>query len=132
MPEYGRFRVPGGTYCFTPNALERRTDMRMRPIEALRGLCGGLGRNGLFTSMLGWVCRITSMAYSRWREDDFSNRMKAIKIRFVPAVEPNERRAAVRVAHCERGISKRNRFIFCSLWVNGFFDSLVSWQMETR
>jgi putative transposase len=37
-------------------------------------------------------------------DDNFSNRIKAIKIRFVRVVEPNERRSSVRIARGERGI----------------------------
>lgn len=38
---------------------------------------------------------------------DYANRIKAIKIRFVRAVPPDERRSAVRVAKGERGIWQR-------------------------
>lgn len=38
---------------------------------------------------------------------DYSNRIKAIKIRFVRAVAPQERRSAVRIAKGERGIWQR-------------------------
>lgn len=31
-----RFRVPGGTYFFTSNLLERRLDLLVRDIDALR------------------------------------------------------------------------------------------------
>jgi len=36
MPDYRRFRVPGGTYFFTINLLERRADLLVRHIDALR------------------------------------------------------------------------------------------------
>ncbi len=36
MPDYRRYRVPGGTYFFTINLLERRADLLVRHIEALR------------------------------------------------------------------------------------------------
>ena len=36
MPDYRRYRVPGGTYFFTINLLERRSDLLIRHIEALR------------------------------------------------------------------------------------------------
>ena len=35
MPDYRRYRVPGGTY-FTINLLERRADLLVRHIEPLR------------------------------------------------------------------------------------------------
>ena len=36
MPDYRRFRVPGGTYFFTINLLERRSDLLIRNIDVLR------------------------------------------------------------------------------------------------
>jgi len=36
MPDYRRFRVPGGTYFFTVNLLERRLDLLVRHIDLLR------------------------------------------------------------------------------------------------
>ncbi len=37
MPDYRRYRVPGGTYFFTVNLLERRLDTLVRHIDVLRG-----------------------------------------------------------------------------------------------
>ena len=37
MPDYRRYRVPGGTYFFTINLLERRADLLLRHIEPLGG-----------------------------------------------------------------------------------------------
>jgi putative transposase len=36
MPDYRRYRVPGGTYFFTVNLLERRFDLLVRHIDILR------------------------------------------------------------------------------------------------
>jgi putative transposase len=36
MPNYRRYRVPGGTYFFTVNLLERRLDLLVRHIDDLR------------------------------------------------------------------------------------------------
>ena len=36
MTDYRRFRVPGGTYFFTINLLERQSDLLARHIDALR------------------------------------------------------------------------------------------------
>lgn len=36
MPDYRRYRVPGGTYFFTINLLDRRMDLLTRHIESLR------------------------------------------------------------------------------------------------
>jgi putative transposase len=37
MPDYRRNRVPGGTYFFTVNLLDRRSHWLATHIEALRG-----------------------------------------------------------------------------------------------
>jgi len=36
MPDYRRFRVPGGTYFFTVNLLEQRLDTLVQHIDVLR------------------------------------------------------------------------------------------------
>ena len=36
MPDYRRYRVPGGTYFLTINLLERQADLLVRRIEPLR------------------------------------------------------------------------------------------------
>jgi REP-associated tyrosine transposase len=71
--------------------------------------CGALGPSAHFTSTAGWFCRIISIACSPCHPVTItlSNRIKAIKIRFVRAVEPNERRSSVRIARGERGIWQR-------------------------
>jgi putative transposase len=109
MPDYRRYRVPGGTYFFTINLLERRSDLLIRYIEALREAVRRTRAERSF-HIDGWVvlpdhlhCVLTLPP----GDDDFSNRIKAIKIRFVRAVEPNERRSSVRIARGERGIWQR-------------------------
>ena len=109
MPDYRRYRVPGGTYFFTINLLERRSDLLIRHIEALRKAVRRTRAERSF-HIDGWVvlpdhlhCVLTLPP----GDDDFSNRIKAIKIRFVRAVEPNERRSSVRIARGERGIWQR-------------------------
>jgi len=109
MPDYRHYRVPGGTYFFTINLLERRSDLLIRHIEVLREPVRRTRAERSF-HIDGWVvlpdhlhCVLTLPP----GDDDFSNRIKAIKIRFVRAVEPNERRSSVRIARSERGIWQR-------------------------
>jgi putative transposase len=109
MPDYRRYRVAGGTYFFTINLLERRSDLLIRHIEALREAVRRTRAERSF-HIDSWVvlpdhlhCVLTLPP----GDDDFSNRIKAIKIRFVRAVEPNERRSSVRIARGERGIWQR-------------------------
>jgi len=82
MPDYRRYRVPGGTYFFTINLLERRGDLLVRHIEPLREAvkCTRAGRPFHIDA---WVvlrdhmhCVITLPP----GDDDFSNRIKAMKI----------------------------------------------------
>jgi putative transposase len=109
MPDYRRYRVPGGTYFFTINLLDRHSDLLVRHIEALRESVRRTRIERPF-HIDAWVvlpehvhCVITLPP----GDDDFSNRIKAIKIRFVRALEPDEWRSPVRVAKGERGIWQR-------------------------
>ena len=109
MPDYRRVRVPGGTYFFTINLLERRSDLLVRHIDALREAVGRTRRERPFR-IDAWVvlpdhmhCVITLPE----GDDDFSNRIKAIKIRFVRAIPATERRSRARVARGERAIWQR-------------------------
>lgn len=109
MPDYRRYRVPGGTYFFTINLLDRHSDLLVRHIEALRESVRRTRIERPF-HIDAWVvlpehihCVITLPP----GDVDFSNRIKAIKIRFVRALEPDEWRSPVRVAKGERGIWQR-------------------------
>jgi putative transposase len=109
MHDYRRYRVPGGAYFFIVNLLERRTDLLVRPIEALREAVGRARAERPF-HIDGWGvppdhvhCVLTLPP----GDDDFSNRIKALKIRCVRDVAPHERRSSVRVARGERGIWQR-------------------------
>ena len=109
MPDYRRYRIPGGTYLFTVNLLERRTDLLIRYIEVLREAVRRTRVERPF-HIDGWVvlpdhfhCVLTLPP----GDDDFSNRIRAIKIRFVRAIEPSERRSSVRVDRGERGVWQR-------------------------
>ena len=109
MPDYRRYRVPGGTYFFTVNLLERRLDTLVRHIDELREAVR-LTREERPFHIDAWVV-LPDHLHCVWTlppgDDDFSNRWKAIKIRFVRTLPRNERRTAVRVAKGERGIWQR-------------------------
>ena len=109
MTNYRRYRVAGGTYFFTINLLERRSDLLVRHIDALREAVRRTRRERPF-GVDGWVvlpdhmhCVITLPD----GDDDFSNRIKAIKIRFARAIPATERRTRVRAARGERAIWQR-------------------------
>lgn len=101
--------MPGGTYFFTINLLNRRSDLLTQRIEALRESVRRTRIERPF-HIDAWVvlpehihCVITLPP----GDDDFSNRIKAIKIRFVRSIDPSELRSSVRAAKGERGIWQR-------------------------
>lgn len=101
--------MAGGTYLFTVNLLERRLDTLVRHIGALREAVRVTRRERPF-QIDAWVVLPDHM-HCVWTlppgDSDFSNRWKAIKIRFVQALPRTERRSTVRVAKGERGIWQR-------------------------
>ena len=50
MPDYRRYRLPGGTYFFTVNFLERRLDVLIRNIDHLREAVRGMRQRYHFHS----------------------------------------------------------------------------------
>ncbi|MEQ1486678.1 transposase [Methyloglobulus sp.] len=90
MSNYRRYRVPGGTYFFTVNLLERRQDTLVRHIDILREAVRKTRHERPF-HIDAWVV-LPDHLHCVWTlplgDDDFSNRWKAIKIRFVQAL-PN-------------------------------------------
>jgi len=109
MPDYRRCRIPGGTYFFTVNLLERRRDLLVRHVEALRSAVRETRRRAPF-HIDAWVV-LPDHLHCVWTlppgDADFSNRWKAIKIRFARAIPATERRSPVRAARGERGIWQR-------------------------
>ena len=98
--------MPRGAYFFTINLLERRADLLVRHIERLREVVK-CTRADSTVPYRSWVvlpdqmhCVITLPP----GDDDFSNRIKAMKIRFVQALPPTEGRSSIRMAKGQRGI----------------------------
>lgn len=115
MSDYRRFRVPGGTYFFTVNLLERRLDTLVLHIDALREAVRATRRERPF-HIDAWVV-LPDHLHCVWTlpsgDNDFSNRWKAIKIRFVRMLPQTERRSKVRIANGERGIWQRRFWEHC-------------------
>ena len=93
-------------YFFTINLLERRADLLVRHIEPLREAVKCTRADRPF-HIDAWVvlpdhmhCVITLPP----GDDDFANRIEAMKIRFVQALPPTEGRSLIRMAKGERGI----------------------------
>ncbi|HNP50793.1 MAG TPA: transposase [Nitrosomonas nitrosa] len=91
------------------NLLERRLDLLVRHIDKLREAVRATKRDRPF-HIDAWVVLPDHM-HTIWTlppdDDDFSNRWKSIKIRFVQKLPRTERRSKVRVAKGERGIWQR-------------------------
>ena len=84
MPDYRRFRAPGGTDFFSVNLLDTRSDLLVRHIDALRDAVRRTRRQRPFR-IDAWLvlpdhrhCVITLPQ----GDDDFSNRVKA------PSLDP--------------------------------------------
>ncbi len=109
MPDYRRNRVPGGTFFFTVNLLDRRSDLLVRHIEALRNAVRRVRTSAPFR-VDAWVVLPDHM-HCLWSlpEDDadFPGRWRAIKIAFVKSLPACEPRSAAMTSRGERGIWQR-------------------------
>ncbi len=109
MPEYRRNRVPGGTYFFTVNLLERRLSLLTDHIEALRVAVRQTRARQPF-HIDAWVV-LPDHLHCVWTlplgDADYSARWKAIKIAFAKSLPAIESLTPVRRTRGERGIWQR-------------------------
>ncbi len=110
MPDYRRYRIPGGTYFFTVNLLQRRpNDLLIRHIDALRVAVYETRKRRPF-HIDAWVV-LPDHLHCVWTlpegDDDNSNRWRCIKQAFSKAIPKTERRSQIRRARGERGIWQR-------------------------
>jgi putative transposase len=109
MPDYRRNRVPGGTFFFTVNLLDRRSDLLTARIDALRDAVRVVRARAPF-HIDAWVVLPDHM-HCLWTlpegDADFPGRWQAIKIAFSKALPATEPRSAVRQRRRERGIWQR-------------------------
>jgi putative transposase len=88
MPDYRRNRVPGGSYFFTVNAANRKSDLLVREIEILRASVRALRFTRPF-HIDAWVVLPEHM-HCIWTlpegDADYSGRWRAIKTRFSKAL----------------------------------------------
>ena len=109
MPDYRRNRVPGGTYFFTLNLLERRNTLLVDQVEALRDAVRKVRATRPF-HIDAWVVLPDHM-HAIWTlppdDTDYSARWKAIKIAFAKTQPKTERLSPMRAARSERGIWQR-------------------------
>jgi putative transposase len=117
VPDYRRNRVPGGTFFFTANLLDRRSDLRVTKIDALREAVRLVRARAPF-HIDAWVVLPDHMhclwtpVQARGRllpegDADFSGRWRAIKKGFSKSVRIDEPRSPVMIGRGERGIWQR-------------------------
>jgi putative transposase len=110
MPNYRRFRVPGGTCFFTVNLLQRRpNDLLVRHVDLLRSVVRDVQRRWPF-HIDGWVV-LPDHLHCIWTlpagDTDFTNRWRLIKAGFARQLSVTEGRSRVRRVRGERGIWQR-------------------------
>ena len=109
MSNYRRIYVPGGTYFFTVNLLERRRTLLVDRIDLLRdAFC--VAREKLPFTLLAWVV-MPDHLHCLWRlpahDDANAERWRFIKTHFVRGIPVGERLSPRRRAKAERGIWQR-------------------------
>ena len=111
MPNYRRAFIPGGTWFFTVNLLERHNnDLLVREIDLLRKVVRGVKQKHPFY-IDAWVVLPEHMHCIFTLPDadsDFSLRWRLIKSGFSRALPKTERISSARKASGERGIWQRH------------------------
>ncbi len=109
MPNYRRNRIAGGTYFFTVALADRRSDLLVREVDALRAAVARTRHLHPF-QIDAWVV-LPEHLHAVWTlpEGDcgFSLRWTLIKRGFSAAIAPAEIRSASRAGKGERGIWQR-------------------------
>ena len=109
MPDYRRNRVPGGTYFFTVNLLDRTSSLLVTHIDALRNAARGVRTRAPFHAD-AWAVLPDHM-HCIWTlpagDSDYSGRWRALKKAFTKSIPADEHRSAVRMRRGERGIWQR-------------------------
>ena len=109
MPDYRRNRVPGGTYFFTVCLADRRSNLLVTEIDALRTAVKKVHSQRPF-HIDAWVILPDHM-HCLWTlpegDADFPGRWREIKKAFSKQIPLNECRTAVMAERGERGIWQR-------------------------
>jgi putative transposase len=109
LPNYHRNLVPGGTYFFTANLRDRRSDLLVTHIETLREAVRQARRRAPF-HIDAWVVLPDHM-HCIWTlpegDADYPSRWRAIKMAFSKSLPPVENRTPVLLKRGERGIWQR-------------------------
>jgi putative transposase len=109
MPDYRRNRVPGGTFFFTVNLLDRCSELLVEQIDALRDAVRQVRRRAPF-HIDAWVVLPDHM-HCLWTlpegDADFPGRWRAIKTAFAKSLPITEPRSPAMTSRGERGIWQR-------------------------
>ena len=109
MPIYRRAFIPGGSWFFTVNLLDRRQTLLVDHIETLREAVAATRRSYAFA--IDAFVVLPDHLHAIWSlppgDSDFSTRWRLIKNRFARALPKKERLSAVRHARNERGVWQR-------------------------
>ena len=109
MSKYRRNRVPGGTYFFTVNLLDRSSRLLTENIDAFRAAVRQVRARKAF-HIDAWSV-LPDHTHCVWTlptgDTDYSARWKVIKIAFAKTLPKTERLSAVRLRKGERGIWQR-------------------------
>jgi putative transposase len=105
MLDYRRNRVPGGTYFFTVNLLDRNGGLLVTHVDALRKAVRDVRRRSAF-HIDAWVVLPDHM-HCIWtlplNDVDTSGRWRAVKKSFSKTIPPTERRSPVRQQRASAG-----------------------------
>jgi putative transposase len=109
MPDYRRNRVPGGTFFFTVNLFDRRSNLLVTHIDVLRDAVRRVRARAPF-HVRTWVV-LPDHLHCLWTlpqgDADFPGRWRAIKVAFAKSLPGVEPRSAVMTRRGERGIWQR-------------------------
>jgi len=109
MPNYRRNRVPGATYLFTVNLRDRRFDLLVTQIDALREAVRNVRRQSPF-HIDAWVVLPDHM-HCLWTlpegDSDFPDRWRRIKLAFSRSLPATAGGLSARLREGERGVWQR-------------------------
>jgi len=109
MSNYRRNRIPGGTYFFTANLYDRKSDLLVKHIDKLRTAVRKTKQSQPFY-IDGWVV-LPDHLHCIWtlpeHDGDYSSRWQAIKKGFSKSIPEAECRSEVQIKRNERGIWQR-------------------------
>ena len=110
MPNYRRAFSPAGTYFFTINLLERRSnDLLIKHIDLLKQAIREVKLNHPFT-IHAWVVlpeHMHCIIELPENDTDFSQRIRMIKANFSRRIARTELRSEIRIKRGDRGIWQR-------------------------